>query len=160
MSPTPFTIHVPQEKLDRILRRVREFPWPEEKVDSGWALGPDPDWLRDFCRYWVEEYDWRAVEARLNALPHFRTEANGLELHYVHCRSPRPDARSLLLVHGWPGSFIEFEDMLGRSPTLRPTARRRPRPFMSWRHRCRATPFRKNRAGPSARAAWPGISRP
>ena len=113
MSPTPFTIHVPQEKLDRILRRVREFPWPEEKVDSGWALGPDPDWLRDFCRYWVEDYDWRAVEARLNALPHFRAEADGLELHYVHCRSPRPDARPLLLVHGWPGSFIEFEEMIG-----------------------------------------------
>ena len=113
MSPTPFTIHVPQAKLDRILRRVREFPWPEEKVDSGWALGPDPDWLRDFCRYWVEDYDWRAVEARLNALPHFRAEADGLDLHYVHCRSPRPDARPLLLVHGWPGSFIEFEEMLG-----------------------------------------------
>ena len=113
MSPTPFTIHVPQEKLDRILRRVREFPWPEKKVDSGWALGPDPDWLRDFCRYWVEDYDWRAVEARLNALPHFRAEADGLELHYVHCRSPRPEAWPLLLVHGWPGSFIEFEDMLG-----------------------------------------------
>ena len=113
MSPTPFTIHVPQERLDRILRRVREFPWPEEKVDSGWALGPDPDWLRDFCRYWVEDYDWRAVEARLNALPQFTAEADGLELHYVHCRSPRPDARPLLLVHGWPGSFIEFEEMLG-----------------------------------------------
>lgn len=113
MNPTPFTIRVPQAKLDRILRRVREFPWPEEKVDSGWALGPDPNWLRDFCRYWVEEYDWRAVEARLNALPHFKADADGLELHYVHCRSPRPDARPLLLVHGWPGSFIEFEEMIG-----------------------------------------------
>ena len=113
MSPTPFTIHVPQERLDRILRRVRGFPWPAHTVDSGWALGPDPDWLRDFCRYWVEDYDWRAVEARLNVLPHFKAEADGLELHYVHCRSPRPDARPLLLVHGWPGSFIEFEEMLG-----------------------------------------------
>ncbi|MXW92412.1 MAG: epoxide hydrolase [Rhodospirillaceae bacterium] len=113
MSPTPFTIDVPQEKLDRILHRVREFPWPDETVDSGWALGPDPDWLRDFCRYWIEAYDWRGVEARLNELPHFRAEADGLALHYVHCRSPRPDATPLLLVHGWPGSFIEFEDMIG-----------------------------------------------
>lgn len=113
MSPTPFTIDVPQEKLDRLLQRVREFPWPEEKVDSGWALGPDPDWLRDFCRYWVEEYDWRGVEARLNALPHFKADADGLKLHYVHCRSPRPEATPLLLVHGWPGSFIEFEEMIG-----------------------------------------------
>ena len=124
MSPTPFTIHVPQEKLDRILCRVREFPWPEEKVDSGWALGPDPDWLRDFCRTWVEDYDWRAVEARLNALPHFTAEADGLELHYVHCRSPRPDARPLLLVHGWPGSFIEFEEMIG--PLTDPAAHSAP----------------------------------
>ena len=132
MSPTPFTIHVPQERLDRILRRVREFPWPEEKVDSGWALGPDPDWLRDFCRYWVEDYDWRAVEARLNALPHFRAEADGLELHYVHCRSPRPDARPLLLVHGWPGSFIEFEEMIG--PLTDPASPRRAgRPGLSCR---------------------------
>ncbi|MCY3829617.1 MAG: epoxide hydrolase, partial [Rhodospirillaceae bacterium] len=113
MSPTPFTIDVPQEKLDRILQRVREFPWPDETVDSGWALGPDPDWLRDFCRYWIEAYDWRGVEARLNELPHFKADADGLALHYVHCRSPRPDATPLLLVHGWPGSFIEFEDMIG-----------------------------------------------
>ena len=113
MSPTPFTIDVPQEKLDHILQRVRAFPWPREKVDSGWKLGPDPDWLRDFCRYWVEDFDWRDVEARLNALPQFRASAGGLDLHFVHQRSPRADARPLLLVHGWPGSFIEFQEMVG-----------------------------------------------
>ena len=113
MSPMPFAIQVPQARLDRIRRRIAEFPWPEPPVDSGWALGPDPHWLRDFCRTWIEDYDWRAVEARLNALPHFRAEADGLALHYVHCRSPRPDARPLLLVHGWPGSFIEFEALFG-----------------------------------------------
>ena len=160
MSPTPFTIDVPQEKLDRVLQRVREFPWPAEKVDSGWALGPDPDWLRDFCRYWIEEYDWRGVEARLNELPHFKADADGLALHYVHCRSPRPDATPLLLVHGWPGSFIEFEEMIGPLSDPAPTARRRPRPSMSSLRRCRATPFPKSPPARSARGAWPGTSPP
>lgn len=113
MSPRPFTIDIPQSKLDDILARVRAFPWPEKKVDSGWTLGPDPDWLRAFCRYWIEEFDWRAVEARLNRLPHFMAGADGLDLHYVHVRSPRAHARPLLLVHGWPGSFIEFEEIAG-----------------------------------------------
>ncbi len=113
MASIPFTIHIPQEKLDSVWERVRTFPWPDDKVDSGWKLGPDPDWLRDFCRYWIEEYDWRAVERRLNALRHYKADAAGLVLHFVHIRSSRVDARPLLLVHGWPGSFIEFLDVFG-----------------------------------------------
>ena len=73
MSLTPYIIDVPQNKFERILRRVREFPLPETTVDSSWAQGPDWHWLRDLCRYWLEIHEWRATEARFNALPHFGT---------------------------------------------------------------------------------------
>ena len=79
---------------------------------TGWAQGPPVDYVRDLCRYWADDYDWRATEARLNRRPQFRTEIDGLGIHFVHVRSPRADAVPLVMTHGWPGSIVEFEKVI------------------------------------------------
>ena len=114
---TPFTIDIPQAKLDWVAERIRSHNWHHEPVDAGWSLGPDTAWFRDFIGHWADTHDWRATEARLNDLPHHRTAIDGpvgaLDIHFIHQRSPREDATPLLLVHGWPGSFLEFEQLVG-----------------------------------------------
>ena len=77
-------------------------------------------YLQELCGYWADGYDWRATEARLNALPQFRTELDGLGIHFLHVRSPHADALPLVLTHGWPGSVVEFVDVIG--PLTDPTA--------------------------------------
>lgn len=113
MKATPFQIDIPQAKLDWIAERVGAHPWHDGPERGGWTHGPDPGWLRDFARYWTGEYDWREVEAELNRRPHFTAPVGGLDTHFIHVESPRPDAVPLILVHGWPGSFIEFADLIG-----------------------------------------------
>lgn len=83
--------------------------WPEPATTAGWDQGPPLDYLRDLCHHWGTAYDWRATETRLNALDHRLTTVDGLDVHLVHVRSSRSDATPLLLTHGWPGSFLEFE---------------------------------------------------
>jgi microsomal epoxide hydrolase len=113
---TPFKIEIPDDKLEWVEERVRAHNWHHEAEGSGWSLGPDPDWFRGLVAYWAAEYDWAGTQARLNRLPHFTAEIDGaggpLDIHFIHVESPRPDARPLLLVHGWPGSFLEFEELI------------------------------------------------
>ncbi|MEQ8699232.1 MAG: alpha/beta fold hydrolase [Bauldia litoralis] len=111
-TPEPFTIAVPDAKLDWIRDRIRDHPWHAAPEGGGWVFGPDDAWLRDLCAHWLDGYDWRAVEAALNERPHFIAEADGLDLHFIHRRSPRADAIPLVLVHGWPGSFLEFLELI------------------------------------------------
>ena len=113
MAEKAFTIDIPGAKLDWIRERIGGHPWHDGPADAGWSYGPDPDWLHDFARYWVDEYDWRGVETRLNGLDHFTAPVDGLDLHFLHHRSKRRDAKPLLLVHGWPGSFLEFTELVG-----------------------------------------------
>lgn len=108
----PFTIAVPQAALDDLADRLRRARYPEPETVGTWAQGVPLQYLRDLCRYWDREYDWRATEDRLNELPHVVTTIDGLDVHAVHVRSPRPDAIPLLMTHGWPGSFLEFERTL------------------------------------------------
>ena len=86
--------------------------WPEPATAEGWDQGPPLGYLRDLCEHWGTAYDWRATERRLNALDHYRTTVDGLDLHLVHAPSRRDDAIPLVLTHGWPGSFLEFEALL------------------------------------------------
>jgi microsomal epoxide hydrolase len=113
---TPYQIEIPQEKLDWVAGRLRNHAWHHEATDSSWSLGPDPDWFRGLIGYWSAEYDWAETQARLNRLPHFTAKIDGgggpLDIHFIHQRSPREDATPLLLVHGWPGSFLEFEELI------------------------------------------------
>ena len=110
---TPFRIDVPEAELAELRRRLRETRWPEREPVTDWSQGVPLDYLRGLCEYWAEGYDWRVTEARLNALPQFRTVIDGLPIHFIHLRSPRPDALPLIITHGWPGSVVEFTKVIG-----------------------------------------------
>jgi epoxide hydrolase len=105
---TSFRVDVPERDLQDLRERLNDTRWPERETVADWSQGVPLDYLRDVCRYWASDYDWRASEERLNALPQFRTEIEGLRIHFVHVRSPQAGALPLLLTHGWPGSIVEF----------------------------------------------------
>ncbi|EXG81500.1 epoxide hydrolase family protein [Cryptosporangium arvum] len=109
----PLVIAVPDADLDDLRDRLRRTRWPEPETVGDWSQGVPLEHLRELCRYWAEDYDWRATEARLNAVPQFRTEIDGLSIHFLHARSPRPDALPLVLTHGWPGSVVEYLKVVG-----------------------------------------------
>jgi pimeloyl-ACP methyl ester carboxylesterase len=110
---TPFRIDVPETDLADLRERLQRTRWPEAETVTDWSQGVPLAYLQDLCRYWATGYDWRATEARLNALPQFRTEIDGLSVHFIHTRSPNPDALPLIMTHGWPGSVVEFVKVIG-----------------------------------------------
>jgi microsomal epoxide hydrolase len=109
----PFRIEVSQAALDDLNRRLADTRWPGEGPEVGWERGVPLGYLKELTEYWRTEYDWRAAEARLNALPQFTTEIDGTTVHFLHIRSPEEHAVPLVMTHGWPGSFVEFEDVIG-----------------------------------------------
>jgi pimeloyl-ACP methyl ester carboxylesterase len=117
---TPFRIEVPQDALGDLRGRLGRTRWPEAETVDDWSQGVPLSYLRELCRHWAEDYDWRATERRLNLLPQFRTEVDGLGIHFLHVRSPHPDALPVVLTHGWPGSVVEFLKVIG--PLTDPTA--------------------------------------
>jgi epoxide hydrolase len=108
----PFLIDVPEAELADLRRRLRQTRWPEREPVPDWSQGVPLAYLRDLCSYWADGYDWRATEARLNALPLYQTEIDGIRIVFAHVRSPWPDALPLILTHGWPGSVVEFGKVL------------------------------------------------
>ncbi|MGW2248824.1 epoxide hydrolase family protein [Kitasatospora sp. NPDC001660] len=108
----PFRIAVPQEDLDDLHRRLAAVRWPAEVPGAGWARGVPLEYLKELTEYWRTEFDWRAAEERLNRFPQFRTEIDGATVHFLHVRSPEPDATPLVLTHGWPGSVAEYLDVI------------------------------------------------
>lgn len=106
----PFSVAVPQSKLDAIAARVRAYPWFPAPDDEGasWSRGVNTAWLRDLCAYWTDHYEWRAHERNLNRFPQFIASIEGLDIHFVHVVGEANGARPLLLSHGWPGSLYEF----------------------------------------------------
>src|SRR3954451_1955301 len=109
----PFRVEVPDAALSDLRERLRRTRWPEDETVADWSQGVPASYMKELCRYWAEEYDWRAAEARLNALPHFRTEIDGLGIHFIHARSSYSDALPLVITHGWPGSVVEFLRVIG-----------------------------------------------
>ncbi|GAA2003592.1 epoxide hydrolase [Nocardiopsis rhodophaea] len=109
----PFDIDIPQTDLDDLNRRLENTRWPEEPPGVGWDNGIPVGYLRELADYWRTRYDWRAEERKLNALPQFTTEIDGHDVHFVHVRSPEPNALPLVLTHGWPGSIVEFLEVIG-----------------------------------------------
>jgi epoxide hydrolase len=103
-----FQIEIPEADLRDLRERLERTRWAEAETVEGWSQGVPLAYLQELCHYWAQEYDWRATEARLNDLPQFRTEIDGLGIHFVHVRSPYPDALPLVITHGWPGSIVEF----------------------------------------------------
>jgi pimeloyl-ACP methyl ester carboxylesterase len=109
----PFRIEVPEAELDDLRERLKAARWPEHETVEDWSQGVPLEYMKELCAYWAAGYDWRATEARLNALPQFRTEVDGLGIHFLHIRSPQRDAMPLVMTHGWPGSIVEFLKVIG-----------------------------------------------
>src|SRR5213595_1473536 len=116
----PFHIDVPEEELVNLRRRIAATRWPEKETVEDQSQGPRLATMQALARYWAEEYDWRKCEEKLKALPHFITEIDGLDIHFIHVRSEHEDALPLLVAHGWPGSVIEQLKII--DPLTNPTA--------------------------------------
>jgi len=116
----PFRIDVPQADLDDLHQRLHRTRWPDELPDLGWSRGVPLGYLQGLAAYWRDGYDWRMQEARLNELPQFTTTIDGANVHFLHIRSPEPEALPLIVTHGWPGSIVEFLNIIG--PLTDPTA--------------------------------------
>jgi pimeloyl-ACP methyl ester carboxylesterase len=109
----PFRIAIPDADIEDLRTRLRNTRWPDEIEGAGWDYGIPLEWTREMCRYWAEDYDWREREALLNRWDQYRTDVDGLGVHLYHVRSPEPDATPLILTHGWPGSIVEFQKVIG-----------------------------------------------
>jgi pimeloyl-ACP methyl ester carboxylesterase len=109
----PFRIEIPQSDLDDLRDRLARARWPRQLPGEGWSRGVPVGYLRDLAEYWRTGYDWREHEAKLNEFPQFMTEIDGQDIHFLHVRSPEPDAIPLILTHGWPNSIVEFMKLIG-----------------------------------------------
>lgn len=116
----PFLVGIPQKDIDDLHDRLRRTRWPEPETVDDWSQGTPLAYARELCRYWLEDYDWPAAQARLNQFPQFTTAIDGLDFHVIHVRSPHPGATPLVMTHGWPGSVVEFHKVIG--PLTDPTA--------------------------------------
>jgi pimeloyl-ACP methyl ester carboxylesterase len=115
-----FQIEIPEEQIDDLRRRIAATRWPAKELVTDRSQGVQLATLQELARYWTGEYDWRKCEARLNALPQFTTEIDGVEIHFIHVRSRHENALPLIMTHGWPGSVIELLETVG--PLIDPTA--------------------------------------
>jgi pimeloyl-ACP methyl ester carboxylesterase len=104
----PFKIEIAQNVLDDLQRRLKQTRWTDEPKDAGWNYGTNPQYLRELVDYWQNGYDWRKQETALNKFEHFKTEIDGIDIHFIHVRGKGPDPKPLLLTHGWPDSFYRF----------------------------------------------------
>lgn len=154
----PFRIDVAEADLRDLRDRLARTRWPEAATVGDWSQGVPLEYLRDLCEYWAGGYDWRRVEARLNALSQFRTELDGPGIHFIHARSPHEHAMPLVITHGWPGSVVEFLKAIG--PLTDP-----PDPADAFHVVCPSLPgygFSAKPAGPGwgverIAAAWAGL---
>ncbi|MBZ0289574.1 MAG: epoxide hydrolase 1, partial [Anaerolineae bacterium] len=108
MHIKPFQAHIPQSALDDLQARLNRVRWPDELPGVGWQYGVPGSYVRRLVEHWRTGYNWREWETKLNAYPQFTTEIDGQNIHFLHVRSPEPDAQTLILTHGWPGSVFEF----------------------------------------------------
>jgi pimeloyl-ACP methyl ester carboxylesterase len=120
LTVRPFEVHVPDEDLAGLRRRIAAARWPSRELADDWSQGVQQATLQELTRYWAADYDWRRCEVELNALPQFTTEIDGLGIHFIHVKSRHADALPLIITHGWPGSVIELLGVVG--PLTDPTA--------------------------------------
>ena len=117
---TPFEVHVPQAALDDLKKRLANARWPDKEPVTDWSQGVPLAKAQALVEYWRTRYDWRRVESTLNGLPQFRTQIDGLGIYFIHVRSKHENALPIILTHGWPGSILEFLQVIG--PLTDPTA--------------------------------------
>ncbi|MGI9304700.1 MAG: epoxide hydrolase family protein [Gammaproteobacteria bacterium] len=111
-SPRPFRVEIPDDVLERIRAKVAAYAWHEMPDDGGWAYGANLDYMRELCAYWVDEFDWRRHEAAINRFSHHMAEAEGIDLHFIHEKGSGPAPLPLIIFHGWPGSIVEFLEII------------------------------------------------
>src|SRR5262249_2323861 len=116
----PFRVNIPEEQLVDLRRRIAAARWPEKETVAGASQGVQLATIQQLAQYWQSGYDWRKVEARLNALPQFVTTIDGLDIHFIHVRSKHENALPMIVTHGWPGSIIEQLKII--DPLTNPTA--------------------------------------
>jgi hypothetical protein len=116
----PFQLEIPNEQIDDLRRRIAATRWPSKELVADRSQGVQLATMQELARYWTTDYDWRTCEARLNALPQFTTEIDGVDIHFLHVRSKHENALPLIMTHGWPGSVIELLETVG--PLTDPTA--------------------------------------
>ena len=109
---TPFKIAIDDSQLEDLKRRLRATRWPDKETPDDWSQGIPLQYMQEIVAYWAEIYDWRVREANLNRFEQFRTTLDGLGIHFVHQRSPHPEALPLVMTHGWPGSIVEFQKVI------------------------------------------------
>ncbi len=109
----PFRIEVSEADIVDLNTRLARTRWPERETVTDWSQGVPLDYLKGLCLYWADTYNWRQREAHLNLFPQFRTEIDGLGIHFLHVRSPVEEALPLVMTHGWPGSVVEFLEVIG-----------------------------------------------
>ena len=115
-----FNVDIPEEELTELRRRIAAARWPTKELVADRSQGVQLATLQELARYWGTDYDWRKTEAKLNALPQFTTEIDGLDIHFIHVHSQHENALPLIITHGWPGSVIELLEVVG--PLTDPTA--------------------------------------
>src|ERR671933_1309843 len=116
----PFHVEVPEEQIDDLRRRIAATRWPSKELVEDRSQGVQLATIQELARYWATDYDWRRCETRLNALPQFTTEIDGVDIHFIHVKSPHENALPLIMTHGWPGSVIELLETV--APLTDPTA--------------------------------------
>lgn len=112
VSVEPFTINIEEDVLDDLQERLERTRWPDSIPGTGWDRGVDLDYMKEFVDYWINEYDWREQEARLNELPHFKADVDGLGVHFIHVEGKGPNPTPLFMMHGYPWSFILLSRIL------------------------------------------------
>ena len=112
MAVQPFTVHVPEEVLTDLRERLARIRWPDEIPGAAWDYGSNLAYIKELIAYWQTQFDWRAQEAALNRLAHFRTTVDGLGIHFIHERGKGPNPLPLLITHGWPSTFFEISKLM------------------------------------------------
>src|SRR6478735_4660443 len=116
----PFRVDMPDEAIAELRRRIAATRWPSKELVADRSQGVQLATIQELARYWASGYGWRACEARLNALPQFTTEIDGVDIHFIHVKSQHENALPLIMTHGWPGSIVELLEVVG--PLTDPTA--------------------------------------
>jgi hypothetical protein len=147
----PYRIQVPDADLDDLRRRLRATRWPDPEPVDDWSQGIPLAYLKEVCATWADDYDWRKTEARFNAYDQFKAEIDGVGIHFLHVRSKHVEAYPLIVTHGWPGSIVEFLEVIGPLTIPPPTAARRRTPSTSSCRRCPASASPASRRSPAGR---------
>ena len=110
----PFKVKVSDENLQNIYSKVKNYQWHEMPDDGGWEYGTNLDYMKDFCKYWITQFNWKKTEAKINKFNNFKSNIDGVDIHFIHEKGSGSNPKPLLLSHGWPGSIVEFLDIIDK----------------------------------------------